>query len=80
MAKRFSKEELLTGPPKNKNKFTIVVGLKTMGDESILVNEEVHGDGFEINGGGLLFLYDIDDLGEPQYVAVFKDWLYITRN
>lgn len=77
MAKRFSKEDLLTGPPKIKKKFMVCVLLRNMGDEAFLVNEEVEADYCEFRDGVGLELYDLDDLGDPDLRACFRDWLYV---
>lgn len=77
MAKRFSKEELFTGPPIFKRKFMVTVVLQNMIDEAFLVHEEIEADYYDIIDKRGLELYDLDDIGEPIYRASFREWAYI---
>jgi len=76
MARRFSKEELAKGPSIRKRKFVVYVVLRNMDDEAFLVNEEVEAQEFEIDSNEHLLFFDLDDLGEPVYRAIFKEWLW----
>ena len=82
MAKRFSKEELFTGPLPEKTVFEVCVCLQNKGDESLLVKEEVEASDYIIEVYGprdYLTFFNRVPGGEREIRAIFREWLYFTE-
>ena len=77
--KRFSKEELATGPRMKRKRFEVYMWVQIVGDESVLIKEIVESQFVEIevfSGERVLFFYDLVDMGkeEVEIRAYFNKW------
>lgn len=65
------------GPIAKKNKWEVAFSLKNSRDESVFLTEYVVAEAVEfLENEKLLRFYDHDDLGEPVFKALFRDFLY----
>lgn len=74
--KRFSKEELSKGFVAPKRSFEIILWVETVGDEKLLIKENIESQHCAVFDDNTLHFYDLDREGDRIDLAVAKNWCF----